>query len=512
MKQIFTIFFLAVLSVNVYAQFPCGIDHDDIEEITVRLKEHKETIAKGFLSKRSGAIIYLPVKFHIISKTNGFGGVSEVFVLQQLDLLNENYQDQEIQFYIDNGFNYINNTGAFENPSSPAGNLALRQNRVNGRINIFIPRTAMTGGGSIGTTLGFYSPFRDWIVIRQQEVIRLTSTLTHELGHFLSLLHPHSGWDSVVYNPAEHTPTPEFSPSGRETENEARSGNCKNCDDAGDFLCDTPPDYNFGFGWNDCDYDRGTLDPCGELVDVQEGNYMSYFGDCNDYIFTPQQKQLMEVDVAARKADNSLFGNLAPDTVEPVEGDVVAISPTNGGLSPGSQSAFINWEPVEGATDYIFEYNRSILGFATATRIFISGSQNEILINEPLIPNTEYQWRIYPYNQTSTGYGFSETFTFRTGSLTSVSVIDEVNSFEIYPNLVSNQNEVMLDVNSNQSIALDIQLLDISGKLISQKSTTLVSGQNNIDLSVSNLNNGIYFVKLESKSGIITKKLIIQNN
>jgi len=510
MKEIFMIFSLAILCLSGYAQFPCGIDQDDIAQITSRLKLNKQAIADGFVNERSGAIIYLPVKFHLIAKTDGTLRIKEEHALRQLALLNENYLDQEIQFFLETGFNYIDNTGAFDNPSSGAGQLILNQNKLNGRINIFVAKTAMTGGGSLGTTLGFYSPFSDWIVIRQAELLNLTSTLTHEMGHFLSLLHPHNGWDSINYNPADHTPTPVDSPGSVKTENEARTGACKNCETAGDFLCDTPPDYNFGFGWNTCDYDAGTLDPCGEVVDVQEDNYMGYFGDCNSYVFTPQQKELMEVDVASRLNNSTIFDNLVPTTIAPVQGDIVINTPENGGTSYQSQSVYFNWEPVEGATDYLFEVADEFSGFSSALRRTVSGT-NAILIDEPFIPNREYIWRIYPYNQSSTGYGFSEVFTFTTGELVNVATINEVSSFEIYPNLVNNQNNVMLDINSTETLDINIQLLNLAGKSISSMNSMIVNGENNIDLNVAGLSNGVYIVKLASSNGAISKKLVVQN-
>jgi len=510
MKKIFMIFTLVLFCLSGYAQFPCGIDQEDIALITSRLKLNKKTIAEGFVNERSGAILYLPVKFHLVGKTDGSLRITEDHVLRQLNLLNENYLDQEIQFFIEDSFNYVNNTAAFNDPSAQASQLVLNQNKVNGRINIYICRTAMTGGGSLGTTLGFYSPFSDWIVIRQVEVTSLTSTLTHEMGHFLSLLHPHNGWDAVNYNVMDHTPTPEFSPSGIETENEARSGSCKNCESAGDFLCDTPPDYNFGFGWNDCDYDRGTLDPCGDVVDVQENNYMGYFGDCDSYVFTPQQKQLMEVDVAARLSQETILENLTPNSTDLVEGDVKVNLPEDGGISYQAQSVYFNWEPVEGATDYLFEVTDSIAGFSAATRVMVSGT-NDILIDEPFLPNRTYIWRIYPYNESSTGYGFSKIFRFKSGPITSVATIKEVSSFDIYPNLVSNQNSVLLDINSTEVIDLDVQLLSLAGKAITTMESKLTSGQNKIDLNVNGLTNGVYIVKIASKNGIISKKLVVKN-
>ncbi len=510
MRQILTIIAAVLISQSLFAQAPCGINHDDIQEITKRLLKNKESLKAGATLQRSGNTIWIPTKFHILGTSTGSQRIDEVAVLEQLADINEGFLDQNIQFYIDGDFNYIDNSAAFDNPSSGAGLLLLGQSKVNGRMNIFIPRTAMTGGGSIGTTLGFYSGFNDWIVIRQAEVNSQTSTLAHEIGHFLSLLHPHNGWDAVDYDPNIHTPTPVFSPGGVRTENGAQSGSCKNCEDAGDFLCDTPPDYNFGFGWNDCDYDAGTLDPCGDVIDVDENNYMGYFlRGCTSYSFSPQQKELMEQDIATRYNQNTILESLTPSTVEPVEGDFVVNDPEQGGTSYQSQSVWFDWDDIPGATNYIFEVSR-FSNFTAATRVMLENGESNVLIEDPFISDTEYFWRVYPYNQSSTGYGWSSTATFTSGPVTSVNEISEISSFELFPNVLNAQGEVILEINSDESFDVSIELMDLGGRTIKSIDREIISGENKINLNIPSLTGGIYFVKLVSNRGILSKKLIVQ--
>jgi len=511
MRQILTILAAILISHSLFAQAPCGINHEDIESITERLLKHKEAIKSGVINERSGTTTRIPIKFHILGTSNGAQRIDEVAIFRQLSDINEGFLDQDIQFYIDNGFNYIDNSAAFDNPSSGAGLLLLRQAKVSGRMNIFVPRTAMTGSdNSLGTTLGFFSGLNDWIVVRQAEINANNSTLAHEIGHFFDLLHPHNGWDAQDYNAAIHTPTPIFSPGGVRTENMAQSGSCKNCENAGDFLCDTPPDYNFGFGWQDCDYDAGTLDPCGDVIDVQETNYMGYFlRGCSNYSFTQQQKGIMQQSITTRYNQNTINQSLTPNTIEPVEGEVVVNFPEMGGTSFQSQTVYFDWEPVTGATDYIFEFAR-FSNFTASTRVMIENGQSDILIEEPFISDTDYFWRIYPYNQSSTGYGWSDTFSFTTGPLTSVNEITEISSFEIFPNVLSSQGEILLDINSDQSLDVNIELMDLGGRTVESIDREILSGENKINFHLPSLTSGIYFVKLVSDKGILSKKLIVQ--
>ena len=77
---------------------------------------------------------------------------------------------------------------------------------------------------------------------------------------------------------------------------------------------------------------------------------------------------------------------------------------------------------------------------------------------------------------------------------------------------MNNQSDILLSINSTESIDIDVQVVDISGKLISTTNNNLITGQNNIDLSVSGLSSGVYFVKLQSKTGLTTKRFIVQGN
>jgi hypothetical protein len=88
--------------------------------------------------------------------------------------------------------------------------------------------------------------------------------LAHEMGHCLGLLHT-------------------FEDSEGE-ENVRRSGDCKDCDGDGDFLCDTPADREASpsFISSDCRYTGSRTDDCGDRLEMAPDNLMSYHrGSCN---------------------------------------------------------------------------------------------------------------------------------------------------------------------------------------------------------------------------------------
>ena len=136
----------------------------------------------------------------------------------------------------------------------------MRTNRVTDALNVFIVRFAGTG------IAGFYAGGQnDFVVMNQNSMGDDDYTLEHELGHFFTLPHTHRGWDQTRpfdappdwtpgYNAAIHGDTVRLT-----TVSSSQSGTVSvelvdgsNCLSAADEICDTPPDYGFGFACSCC--------------------------------------------------------------------------------------------------------------------------------------------------------------------------------------------------------------------------------------------------------------------
>ncbi|NCO56454.1 MAG: T9SS type A sorting domain-containing protein, partial [Bacteroidetes bacterium] len=76
----------------------------------------------------------------------------------------------------------------------------------------------------------------------------------------------------------------------------------------------------------------------------------------------------------------------------------------------------------------------------------------------------------------------------------------------IFPNPANNFINIIIH-NVNNKAA--IQLVDLFGKVISQNEITLNSNYTYKQLDVSNLQKGMYILKISSAKGIISKKVII---
>jgi endonuclease I len=98
-----------------------------------------------------------------------------------------------------------------------------------------------------------------------------------------------------------------------------------------------------------------------------------------------------------------------------------------------------------------------------------------------------------------------------TGLLTATSVNDVLpvpaNSVRVYPNPSVNSNvTVKLEKAFNHTTTL--QVMDVMGRTVTQQIVT--AGQTIISIESRNLNKGMYFIKLNTKNGIVTRSLVIQ--
>ena len=82
---------------------------------------------------------------------------------------------------------------------------------------------------------------------------------------------------------------------------------------------------------------------------------------------------------------------------------------------------------------------------------------------------------------------------------------------EIYPNPVID-NVFFAQVTSEIKSPFTVELFDLNGKLILQKSSTVYSNSSStLEISTSGLSNGIYICKVTQLTGTTSKKIVLQN-
>lgn len=318
MKKLISLLIIGLLTFNVSKaqESWCATD----EELEKFHQEHPELKAQYNLSQLEFAKTYsqnptqnknnttyvIPMVVHVIHY-NGVGNISKNQILDGLDIINEDFQklnsdtsavrnifksliaDVDIEFRLakidpngncTEGITRTNSHLTFNKRNEPKQLIGWDPYRY---LNVWIVNTIQSSGGS-GNVLGFAqfpppssgSASTYGLVVRADEwgSIELASgkdgrTVTHEIGHCLNLLHPFQNACGSF------------------------------CHATGDFVCDTPPQFDdnnnsCSFSINSCSNDAtggvaSNPNPYNSDMPDQLENYMGYGLSCLG-MFTPIQK------------------------------------------------------------------------------------------------------------------------------------------------------------------------------------------------------------------------------
>ena len=75
----------------------------------------------------------------------------------------------------------------------------------------------------------------------------------------------------------------------------------------------------------------------------------------------------------------------------------------------------------------------------------------------------------------------------------------------MYPNPAT--DKIIIAKNNELIDETAVSIYNINGELIMKN---IIQNQNKLEMNVSSLSKGIYFLKIQTKSGIESKKLVIQ--
>lgn len=504
----------------------CGTsDWDMIDQRLVRnLRAIDEGILNGDRMTR-----YIPVNLIILGKLDGSGRVSEVKLLENLCQLNKDYQDQGIIFYIADGtFKYLNDNNAYENQKNTLGLNVMQKNRHKSAINVFFSSVLRKDPAVAddGTLLGYYAPAQDWLVIRNNQVNNQSGTLSHEFGHYFSLKHTFSGWDAKSfaeqYGNGNWNAIPNWFKVPTTVAPDAftliECFNGSNCKQAGDRMCDTPADYNFGFGWNACNpFTKKLIGPCAQdsIKDVMEENYMGYFIGCADYKFTQEQKNAVMADYLS---NDRLY--IRPNYTPAIE----TISQHAKGLVPGNVTTPVkteyydfvnfNWDDVPGADAYIIEIAENA-SFTASLRSFITETSNYIA--KTLAPNKNYFWRVLPFDKEGgTCLNIAQADRMRITTSTFVIAandkIESLNNWELMPNPISVGSMLYVNVDVAKAFDAKVSLYNAIGQEVKTLGVNeFQEGQTRLSFETADLTQGVYFVRFQSGNSTEAKRVMIQN-
>ena len=215
-------------------------------------------------TKTSTALTSIPIKVHIVTNNDGSGGIDISDVISELNEVNTYFENSFVEFYVCDEVNYINSSSLYDFDSDTQQDLLFSNHQENILNVYFVNDISFGSGGACGYTYlpGNTNQYYDAVVMDNDcTTSQSGTTLTHEMGHHLNLIHTHGPQNGTLTD-------------------ELVSGT--NCSVAGDLLCDTPADPQLGYSnVNDvnCLYSESgppTTDAQGNLFDPDTSNIMSY--------------------------------------------------------------------------------------------------------------------------------------------------------------------------------------------------------------------------------------------
>jgi hypothetical protein len=503
-KNLFSLLFI-IISWSVMAQqhYQCGTTHADQLMYEHRLKANIAAAQNGL---PENTIQYVPCFFHLVADTLKEGRGTEIMIFNVMCALNEAYLEHEIQFFLSPhptlGWvdKTINNDSVYYFQEKTE---LMNEKRHPNAVDIYIVESATPDIDNQSQLAAYYSPIHDWIVCEKIFTDIDYNIMPHEMGHFLSLQHTFFGWEQCFDSNYPGWPVaPVTLPGGATTELQDGSNGTV----AADKIADTPPDYAFGYCQSSCaPYAGGAKDAAGVLVNPMENNMMSFFFNCTDYDFTEGQEAVMLADLNSTSRDflDNTFVPTATTITTPLN---LLVSPPNQAVTNTLTSVDLTWNPVPGATHYLVQVD--IVPTYQSDYVQTAWIDSTTHTFTGLTPDKTHYWRVRPFNQYYTCASPRQRI-FKTG-LSSTEDLTEVLNWSLQPNPVAEDATVTLAVTANNTFDAQVRIFDTTGRTAwTSQPLNLSSGDNRVSLPTEVLQNGIYFVALESGTNREVKRLVV---
>lgn len=505
-KSIITLvvlFFITVISAQHVHQAPCGAPSYRSEWLK-KYQLHPEAYAVS-----RDETMYVPIAVNIVTEDNGIGGLSDIGIQNALCVLNQDFEQMNIIFYLGRDIRTIKDSRYAQHEKIEQGYAMMQQYDEPDMINCYFMADA---AGNCGYNLPSAG-----MCVSNNCAGPNDHTWAHEMGHQLSLPHPFLGWEGGVSHDGSiqhdyNNPAPEivlYNYTGFKeifyTDTiiidtayvEKMDGS--NCEYAADGFCDTKPDYLSSRWVCDSDSISNTLqtDPNGEVFYSDGKLIMSYALDNCSATFSEEQIAASRAFLLAKKPH--VLGMHDPQ-------DPVTVTELTGQSLVDLEQVFpenieITWDPVPGATKYLIQLSIfESFGIPVYDAIV---SEPAVLIESLQFPNRDHFYRIKAFND----YNFCSDWLEGIGSFTpneSVSTSFENNiKWSIYPNTISCSDILYIDGITSHSEPT-IALYNANGQLILRE---LIR---NNTVSVNNLSKGLYMANISDGNKTFMQKLIVQ--
>ncbi len=206
------------------------------------------------------SVVKLPILPRIVRHSEGTGGFDPALLEKVLEDLNQRFAPGNIEFFYCGEPAFVDVSVFYDFDRSLYAD-SLATYNVPGAINIYFINKILNDDTFICGYASFPWLDQEYVVVKNSCALN-TSTVAHEIGHYLGLYHTHS------------------------TVNGFELADGSNCRFSGDEVCDTPADPRLGSHnvSTDCDYTGRERDLNNDRYDPDPSNVMSYSRKaCRDF-------------------------------------------------------------------------------------------------------------------------------------------------------------------------------------------------------------------------------------
>jgi hypothetical protein len=499
-----------VLGLLLFAPFAkaggeCGM-HTTNQEANLILQERE--LRKQMISMMKGGdegeTIYIPVTAHIICDNQGRQCYSEFDLYELMCEVNAYFAPANMYLYLKGDVRYVNDQSLFwtyfQNELYDIIDRHMKASYVDSTLNIyfcnFFPNAR--GDNLCGAApfpfmdLQYFNGRPAGVVMNKTCSQKGEKTLPHELGHHFNLLHTFQGSSSNSATFREHV---------------TREVSLRNCETAGDGFCDTEADTLF----YRCPYNGTAKDLRGEALRPDETLLMSYYSDECVNRFSPEQlEEIRSVAYSDPRRNLYRFNNQGTPNTTSINGIAVSMqSPANNANVPWNNINF-SWRRIADANKYIV----AIFDASNGNRIADIATKDTSItfrFDNNSVVGKRYNWRVYPFREGNMCFTpiFTRTFTASQATSVAQNFLD-ASSLLLFPNPAYGPSEVKLIFNGERTAEASLSIVDMSGRMMMNEVVFLRQGANEIVIPAGNLSSGIYTISLQDYSGIISRKLIVQ--
>ncbi|OAV46046.1 zinc-dependent metalloprotease [Lewinella sp. 4G2] len=494
---------LLVLPLSAQQKFT-GDSHCGYEGKSQWLQDYQDGKLPA-VQKSNNGINYLPLAVNMLADNNGTNYMSPLRFLDALTLLNSDFLDQDIQFYVEGGLRYINST-RYNDHDSNTGDEMMRTYNLPNRVNTYIVEDP-------NGNCGYYSGGRDAVVLGRNCLGGQDRTWSHEMGHYFSLPHTFYGWESVqeiaaidLNNPAPAT----VRYRGRNVPTELADGS--NCAVAADGFCDTDADFlmqrwgcnNQGF------YPDSLMDADSVRFAVPAFNIMSYALDVCVSSFTQEQKDAMFANMESI-IQNRPVASSPPNLEAASVDDLIMYAPEDRERLVYQDSVSMIWNSVPNASYYVVQVNQTS-NFNGAVLLTTTTNDTTLTLTEGLSRRTTYYWRIRPVAEYNVGGAFGPTFQFRNGTQLTSTIDAELNAaINVAPNPVFGGQMLRIEGRDlDLTGTLNYQVINAAGQVMINRQGIPVNVSGISErIDTGNLPAGMYFLRMQVADRMISRRIVV---